>query len=182
MTRRAKPAAREKAPIRSGTPRNAGPAHASAILIAVLIVFCAFTRWGGTYPRFASGSWGAVRLSRGMSIEARRLALYDDTFPLLLYLREYLPEDAKVLLPPIDFIRRMHGGDIPLFAGAASTYSFIYPRVPVHYGRPSPFMKQLTHLLVWEHWGLEYVAPGEPQTEGNRIMLYDWPEGLQVSW
>jgi len=177
-----KPSAREKPPARGGGSRVVGPWFASLVLLLVLIAFCAFTRWGGTYARFASGSWGAWRMSRGMSAEARRLALYDDTYPLLLYLRDYLPEDAKVLLPPIDYIRGFYGREIPLFASATSTYSFIYPRVPVHHGRPSPFMKQITHLLVWEHWGLDYIAPGEPRTQENRIMLHDWPPGLEVSW
>jgi hypothetical protein len=182
MTRRARPAARTKAATRDRGLRTTGALGASIILLLVLITFCCVTRWGRTYARFASGSWAAVRMSRGMSAEDRQLALYDDTFPVLLYLREYLPEDAKVLLPPIDFVRSKRGGGFPLLAGAASTYSFIYPRVPVHYGRPSPFKKQLTHVLVWEHWGLDYVAPGESETEGNRIMLYDWPEGMEASW
>ncbi len=159
-----------------------GVVRASVILLIVLVAFCSVTRWGRTYPRFASGSWKALQMSRGMSTEERFLALYDDTFPLLLYLCEYLPPDAKVLVPPIDFIRTKHGGDIPLFASPTSTYSFIYPRVPVHYGRPSPFKDQITHVLVWEHWGLEYVAPGEPPTEANRILLADWPAGMRVSW
>ncbi len=183
MPRRARPAAaRGKSSACGREPRAAGPLLASLVLLLILTAFCAFTRWGGTYPRFASGSWGAWRLSRGMSADARRLALYDDTYPLLLYLRDYLPEDARVLLPPIDFIRSRYGREIPLFASATSTYSFIYPRVPVHHGRPSPFMHDITHLLVWEHWGLDYVASGEPRTEGNRIMIYEWPQGLEVSW
>ncbi len=175
MTRRAQqPARRTTAP--------AGVARASVLLLILLVAFCGTTRWGRTYPKFASGSWKALQMSRGMSTEDRFLAIYDDTFPLLLYLREYLPPDAKVLVPPIDFIRTQHGGDIPLFASPTSTYSFIYPRVPVHYGRPSPFMNEITHVFVWEHWGLEYVSPGARPTEGNRILLEDWPAGMRVSW
>ena len=175
MTRRAKP------PAPAGAT-NAGVTRASLLLLALLVAFCGVTRWGRTYPRFASGSWRAMQMARGMSTEARFVALYDDTFPLLLYLREYLPPDAKVLLPPVDFIRRKHGGDIPLFASPTSTYSFIYPRVPVHFGKPSPFKDGITHVLVWEHWGLEYVAPNDRPTEANRVLLTEWPADARVSW
>lgn len=175
MTRRARPPARSQ-------PASAGAVRASLLLLVLVVAFCGVSRWGRTYPRFASGSWQALQLARAMSSEERFLALYDDTLPLLLYLREYLPPDARVLVPPVEFIRSKHGGDIPLFASPTSTYSFIYPSVPVHHGKPSPFMNELTHLLVWEHWGLEYVAPNDPHTEGNRVLLVDWPADARASW
>jgi hypothetical protein len=140
------------------------------------------THWGRTYPTLARRSLVVLRSALSLSPEERRLQLYDQTYPFILYLRDNTPEDAVILLPPTRFIDQATPGEIPLLASPSSVYNFIYPRVPVHWGDPSPWKDRINYLLVWNHWGLDLVEPGAPRTEENRIGLYPWPAGKRVSW
>ncbi len=171
-----KPRSKERGPVRRS---RAWPA--SLVLLALVVLFCAVTDWGRTYPKFASRTWQALVRTRGVPRADRLVRLYDDTYPVLLYMR-FLPEDAVVLVPPVAFVRRMRNNEIPLLASPTSTYSFIYPRVPVHFDQPSPFRDRIDHLLVWEHWGLDWVDPEAPHTEQNRVGLYPWPADREVPW
>jgi hypothetical protein len=161
----------------------AAPVRSAALLLA-LTLFCAFTRWGGSYVTFAAKSWGAWENGRRLPLARRELVIYDKTFPVLLHIDEVTPPDAVVLMPPRQFVidRFNRKGEIPLLASPSSAYNFIYPRVPVHYGDPSPWKDRITHVLIWEHWGLDLVAPGEPPTEENRFGLVPWPSGRKAPW
>ena len=171
-------------PVRLSRPgvaaRNSRPLIASAGLLALLVLFCLFTRWGHTYPTFAAKTWVVWRSGHRMSVEERRAAVYDSTYSVLLYIRDSTPPDAVILLPPISFIVEHGPSEIPLLASAGSAYGVIYPRVPVHAGTPSPSIDRVDYILVWEHWGLDLIAPGAPRTEENRIQLFPWPRGRKV--
>lgn len=155
---------------------------ASAVLLLVLAVFCAGTRWGRTYPTFVKRTSILLRSAPSLAPESRRVQLYDSTYPVILYLRDNTPEDAVILLPPGTFVDERTPGDIPLLASDTSVYSFIYPRIPVHWGEPSPSKDRIDHILVWEHWGLELASPGEPRSAENRVQLYPWPAGEKLRW
>ncbi|MBM3316772.1 MAG: hypothetical protein FJY75_02865 [Candidatus Eisenbacteria bacterium] len=158
--------------------RLLSPRLASLLLVALLILFCAGTRWGRTYPRFAGRSWHALDSGLRVSAEARRRGVLDQTYPFLLYLREMTPPGAVILLPPREFIiAGTGGGFIPLLASPSSAYSFIYPRIPVHFGDRSPHGERIDYILVWDHWGLEWVDPEAPRDEVHRYRLYRWPQG-----
>jgi hypothetical protein len=58
----------------------------------------------------------------------------------------------------------------------------IYPRIPVHWGDPSPYKDRLTHILIWKHWGLSLVSPGEPRTDENRIEVRPLPPFRKAPW
>ena len=152
--------------------RPAAAAAAHGILLLLLVtLFCTVTQWGRSYPTFARRSWLALRTALPVPREERILNLYDETYPVLLYMQEFLPPDAVVLLPPTQFVRD-HVGGIPLLASPTGTYNIIYPRIPVHAGDDSPALDRVTHLLVWDHWGLDQVAPGEEPNRDNRVGLY----------
>ncbi len=162
------------------TPR--GGALCSIVLLALLLLFCLTTEGGRTYAKFAARSWETWHKGRGLTADQKRLSLYDATYPLLLYLREYTPSEAVILLPPRQFVMDRSGGSVPLLASPSSTYNFIYPRVPVHFGDDSPMKDCITHLLVWEHWGLELLESDVAATPQNRIGLHAWPEGKGAPW
>jgi len=143
------------------------PLACSIVALILLALFCVGTRWGRSYLEFAGKSWGAGKAGRRLSLERRQSVIYDQTYPVLLYVREMTPPDAVILMPPRQFVidhfnRR---AEIPLLASPSSAYNFIYPRVPVHLGDPSPEKARITHILVWEHWGLDRVDPGAIPTE-----------------
>jgi hypothetical protein len=165
------------------TPYAAAPIR-SAVLLLALALFCAVTRWGESYVTFAAKSWGAWVSGRQLPLARRALVIYDKTYPVLLYLDEVAPPDAVILFPPRQFVidQLNRKGEIPLLASPSSAYNFIYPRVPVHYGDPSPWKERITHVLIWEHWGLDLVAPGEKPTEENRVRLVPWPSGRKAPW
>ena len=193
-------AARTRAPDPTGTgaarsrpadPTPSGwsgaPPAASLILLVLVGVFCATTHWGRNYPIFARKSWITWSEGRALPLEQRRQMLYDQTYPVLVYMRDNTPPDAVILLPPQTFIEEKladpaRPGDVPLLASPSSVYNFIYPRVPVHWGDPSPYKNRVTWVLVWEHWGLDLVDPGAPRTADNEIALYPWPQGRSPSW
>jgi hypothetical protein len=144
----------------------------SLVLLAVVAAFCAFTQWGRTYVDFAVKTWRTVKLVQKMPMQRRWFLRYDETYPVLLYIRDKTPPGSVILMPPRQFIVDAFHGEIPLLASDGSAYSFIYPRIPVHYGDDSPSKDKATQLLVWNHWGLDQIAPGTPHTEENRIALY----------
>lgn len=168
--------ARERPSRRWGSPRLA-----ALVLGTILVLFAIVTRWGATYPRLADRTWRALDSGLKVSAEARRRAVLDETYPFLLYVREMTPPDAVILLPPREFILQRTKGDfIPLLASPSSAYSFLYPRVPVHERDDSPRRGDVDYILVWEHWGLEWVDPSAPRDEAHRYQLYPWPAGREV--
>ncbi|MEZ4655354.1 MAG: hypothetical protein R3E12_17625 [Candidatus Eisenbacteria bacterium] len=58
---------------------------------------------------------------------------------------------------------------IPLLASPSSAYSFLYPRVPVHFGDDSPRKDDLTYVLVWKGWGrrTSVYRPATATTSGS---------------
>lgn len=158
--------------------------YGSLLALLLLVLFCVGTRWGGSYLNFARRSWGAAQSGPRLPLARRQAAIYDATYPVLLYLREATPPDAVILMPPRQVVidRFNRPAEIPLLASPSSAYNFIYPRVPVHYGDPSPVKDRLTHILVWEHWGLERIDPGATPTEENRVRVYPWPAGQEAPW
>jgi hypothetical protein len=164
-----------------GEPSARRPLLYSLILLAVLVVFCAATRWGRTYPTFAHKTWILLRSAGSVSAEDRRVQAYDETYPVLLYIKDTTPPETVMLFPPGKLIDEQTPGDIPLLASATSIYSFIYPRVPVMWGDSSPWRERIDHILVWNHWGLDLVQPGAPKTEENNITIFPW-KGRPPSW
>jgi hypothetical protein len=166
------------------TRKAAASLWRSIALLLILALFCAVTRWGRSYVAFAVKSWGAWQSGHQLPLARREMVIYDKTFPVLLYLDQAAPADAVILMPPRQFVidRYNRKNEIPLLASPSSAYNFIYPRVPVHYGDPSPCKDRLTHILIWEHWGLDIVAPGTPETEENRVELLPWPAGRKAPW
>ena len=144
-------------------------AYSGAFLV-ILIPILALTNLGATYPRFAKTTIRTWQQGCRMTFEQRQRAIYHETFQVLMYMRECTPPDAVILLPPRDFIIAKTG-EICLLASPSSCYSFIHPRVPVHYGDPVPCRDQITHMLVWEHWGLDRLNPPQTPTAQNRIDL-----------
>jgi hypothetical protein len=142
------------------------------------VIFCLGTRWGGNYVTFARKSWATMKILRQVPGESRWMQVYDETYPVLLYIRDNCPPESMILLPPRQYFVDHSGGAIPLLGSPSSAYGFIYPRVPVHAGEEAPYRDRITHLLVWEHWGLDWVDPGARPTESNRIGLY--PVGLSA--
>ena len=158
------------------------PWTASLALLALLGLFCVFTQWGRNYFVFARRSLLVWTTGRSLTLNARQSQAYDETYPVLLYLRENLPPDAVVLLPPESFIIGQvtgdpNSGNIPLLSSPSSVYNFIYPRVPVHWGDPSPWKDKVDYILVWHHWGLKAVDPQAVPGPDNDIALYPWPAG-----
>jgi len=164
--------------------RDRSPILGSLVLVALLVLFCIGTVWGRSYLNFASRSWGAWKAGRLLSLERRQSVIYDPTYPVLLYLREVTPPDAVILMPPRQYVidRYNRKGEIPLLGSPSSVYNFIYPRVPVHYGDPSPEKDRLTHVLIWEHWGLDRVDSAAAPSLENAVKLYPWPAGRKAPW
>lgn len=158
--------------------------YGSLLALLLLALFCLGTSWGRSYLNFASRSWGALQSAPRLPLARRQSAIYDATYPVLLYLREVTPPDAVILMPPRQFVidRFNRKGEIPLLASPSSAYNFIYPRVPVHHGDPSPAKNRLTHVLVWEHWGLDRVDSTAVPTAENRVRIYPWPAGREAPW
>jgi hypothetical protein len=144
----------------------------SAGLLLVLLGAGAITELGKTYPTFVSKAVRAWRVGRSLTAEQRQLSLHHDTYQVLLYVRSCTPSDAVILLPPREYIIQKTG-QICLLASPSSAYSFLHPRIPVHYGEASPYADRVTHLLVWEHWGLDRLSPARTPTEANRIALIE---------
>jgi hypothetical protein len=164
-----------------GSLFSGAPWGPSAALLFLVLCFCGLTKWGRTYPTFAHKTWVTWSAGHRLTAEERRLQGYDDTYPVLLYVRENTPPDAVILLPPGRLLGATES-ESPLLASPSSAYTFLYPRVPVHWGDPSPYRDRIDHILVWNHWGLDLVDPGAAKTEENRIMVCPWPEGRKVSW
>jgi len=134
------------------------------------------------YPTLAANTQKVWAGGSVLTAADRRFRFYDETYPVLLFIREHTPPDAVVLLPPRSFIketvarRRPEGEDLtPLLAMASSAYSFIYPRVPVHWEEDAPLQDAIDWLLVWEHWGLDRIDPNLPRTDENRVRLFSAP-------
>ncbi len=153
----------------------------SAFLLAAVLLFCRFTTLGRGLPAFARQSLMVWSVWRPMPPEERRLRTLDETYPAVAYIRDALPPDAVVLLPPRKWIIEHSRKEVPLLAAASSVYNFIYPRVPVHWGDDSPWKDRVNYILVWNDWGLDLVDPGAPRT-GEEVRLYPWPRGGAGLW
>lgn len=165
-----------------------GALLASLVLLAVVVVFCATTRWGRMYPTFVANTWKVWSNGHAMNAADRRLLFYDETYPILLDLRRNTPPGAVVLLPPHAFVksqvasRRPPGEDmVPLLGTSSSAYGVLYPRIPVMFDDVSPWKERATHLLAWDWWGLDLVDPSIPRTEANRVRLFAAPGGTGVA-
>ena len=130
---------------------------------------CLTTHWGRSYLTFARKTWIVWSAGRVLTAESGGCSLRRDLSGPALS-RENTPEDAVILLPPEKLIDEKTPGDIPLLASPSSVYNFIYPRVPVHWGDPSPWRDRVNYILVWKHWGLDLVDPLAPKTEENRMV------------
>lgn len=146
--------------------------------LGILLVILAWLLWtpGGRYHRTyyekTAVSWRAWNQARLLPYRDRWHAVYDQSYRYLLFLRDTTPSDAIIQLPPRQFIIDRSGGGIPLLASPSSTYSFLYPRVPVHYEDDSPFATRVNFVFAWEHWGMDRLLPDVPQTEENRFKVY----------
>jgi len=171
-------------PHRSAGDTRREPLLGSLVLLLLLAAFCAATESGRSWVALSVKTWNAWVTGRRLSLADRRLAVYDKTYPMLLWLRDAAPQDAVLLLPPRQFlIEQLDGKDqIPLLASPSSAYSFLYPRVPVHFGDASPWKERLTHVLVWDPWGLDLIAPEERPAGDARIKLCHWPAGRPAPW
>jgi hypothetical protein len=154
----------------------------SGALVLALVLFCAATRWGRTYPRLVHRTGVVLSTGLGLTAEERRVAVYDETYPVLLYIRDNTPPDAVVCLPPRRTILDRTEMEAPILASASSAYNVLHPRVPVHWGDPSPLKDRMDYLLVWEHWGLDMVDPDAPRDEESRVRLYPLPPGTGALW
>jgi hypothetical protein len=159
----------------------ARPILYSGALLAILVVLLALTDLGATYPQFAQSAIRTWQRGQRMTFEQRQRAFYHETFQVLLYIRECSAPDAVILLPPRDFIIAKTG-EICLLASPSSCYNFIHPRVPVHYGDASPRVDDITHLLIWEHWGLDKIDPPQAPSPHNRVDLIPIQKGHDGSW
>lgn len=173
----------------AGTARSDGVAPArgareawlySGLLLLLFAAFCLTPNWGRILPEAWRQTGQILHEGAVMTAAERRALFYDETYPVLWYLRENTPAEAVILLPPSKFMkeqvmsRRPAGEDLtPLLGLASSAYSFLYPRVPVHFGEPAPLQDRATHLLVWDHWGLDRIDAAQPRTEENRIWLVE---------
>jgi hypothetical protein len=153
----------------------------SGALLAILVSLLALTDLGDTYPQFADSAIRAWQRGHPMTFAHRQRAIYHETFRVLMYIRECSSPDAVILLPPREFIIAKTG-EICLLASPSSCYNFIHPRVPIHYGDPLPRRDRVTHLLIWEHWGLDMLDPPQSPSPLNRVDLIPIPEGQTVSW
>ncbi len=173
----------------SGAGRPArGPLLASLILLAGVVVFCAATRWGRMYPKMVVSSWRVWSHGHRLAAADRRLRFYDETYPILLQLKDSIPPQSVVILPPRGFVkaqvatRRPPGEDlVPLLGCASSAYGVIYPRIPVPFDDDSPWKKDATHLLAWDWWGLDLIDATIPRTEENRVRLFEAPGDAGVA-
>ncbi|MCA9726805.1 MAG: hypothetical protein KC729_03915 [Candidatus Eisenbacteria bacterium] len=155
------------------------PFVASFVLIAVLAVLLWGTAGGRSYTALMRNAY--LSLTRGLWTERPAHLFYDETYWVLRYIVDNTPPDAVVLLPPRQFIiDRFDDGMIPLLASPSSAYSFLYPRVPVHFGDDSPRKDDLTYVLVWKGWGRENL--GLPPGNGDDVELYPWPQGARAPW
>ena len=152
---------------------------ASALLLLLFAAFCLTPNWGRILPEAWRQTGEIWREGTKHTAAARRAIFYDETYPVLWYLRENTPPDAVILLPPTKFMkdqvmsRRPPGEDLtPLLGLASSAYSFLYPRVPVHFGEAAPLLDRANYLLVWDHWGLDRIDTSLPKTEENRVRLF----------
>ncbi|MEZ4649314.1 MAG: hypothetical protein R3E97_11150 [Candidatus Eisenbacteria bacterium] len=152
----------------------------SLLVLVVLVIFCRTTMCGGSFVDFQRTWVQTVHSASSLDFEYRRQLTYDQTYGILKFIAEQTPEDAVILFPPRQFIIDEVGKGIPLLASPSSSYSFIYPRIPVHYGDDSPHKDDLTHLLVWNHWALDKI--GVEPTEQNRVAIFEWPQGLRPDW
>jgi len=145
----------------------------SGLLILLLVLFVTGTRWGRGFTTIAGRTWIVWSHGSQMPFEARSAAAYEPTYMTLLFIRDSTPPDAVILLPPSGYIIETSGRDVALLASPSSAYSFIYPRVPVHWGDDkAPMADDVTHVLVWEHWGLNLIDPDAALTEDNRIAIF----------
>jgi hypothetical protein len=155
------------------------PAFASLVLIVLLVIGCLGTRVGYSYLTLVGKAYQSAK--NGFQERLPTHLFYDETYMVLRYIVDQTPEDAVILLPPRQFIiDKYHDGSIPLLASPSTAYSFIHPRVPVHFGDVSPRKDDITHLLVWEHWALDRM--GLTPDESNGIGVYEWPEGQKAPW
>jgi hypothetical protein len=136
------------------------------------------------YPKFVANTWRVWSNGHALNAAARRLLFYDETYPILLFLRKNTPPGAVVILPPRAFVksqvasRRAPGEDlVPLLGTSSSAYGVLYPRIPVMFDDASPWKEKATHLLVWDWWGLDLVDSSIPRTEANRLRLFEAPSG-----
>jgi len=171
-------------PTRSITPGKTGPMLHSLGLLLLLTLFCLATHWGSSWVTLAGKTWGVWMSGHQLSYADRQLAIYDRSYPALVHLRDATPPDAVILLPPRQYVidRYANTGEIPLLASPSSVYSFIYPRVPVHFGDPSPYKDRLTHILVWGSWGLDLIGMREQEVADDRMSLHPWPAGRSAPW
>jgi hypothetical protein len=148
---------------------------AAALLLAA---FLFMTRLGEIFRERTTKNWLAFKLGRQLTYEQRRRSHLDDTFRALLEIKERTPPDAVILFPPRALLRE--GDVIPLAATASAAYSFIYPRVPVHWGDDAPYKDRVTHVFVHEHWPLAEFWPHVPRTETNRFGVIPWPGDREI--
>lgn len=152
---------------------------ASLGLIILLVIGCLGSSLGESYRTLVGKAYLSVK--NGFRERLPTQLFYDETYLVLQYIVDQTPEDAVILLPPRQFIiDHYHDGSIPLLASPSTAFSFIHPRVPVHFGDDSPRKDDITHLLVWEHWALDRL--GETPDETNRVGIYEWPHGQKAPW
>ena len=89
------------------------------------------------------------------------------------------PPDAVILFPPKELFCK-DIDYIPVGGMTSSAYSFIYPRIPVHYGDGAPYRERVTHVLNYDHWALENFWPEMPRTEENRYGVLPWPGDVEI--
>jgi len=151
------------------------------LIIAMLgfFLFLFGTRPGAALRNITLRSWVAQKTGRELTLEQRRGLLMDQSYFLLLEINKRTPENAVILLPPRELLRSGKE-QIPLAASASATYTFIYPRVPVHYGEKAPYRDRVTHVLNYDHWALVTFWPNIPLTEENRFGILPWPGGRSI--
>lgn len=87
----------------------------------------------------------------------------------MLYLKSQTPENAIILMPPPDKVKKKRDGgqfsnDSACIDNISWASYFVHPRKLVYEGIESVYREQVTHVAIVDKWGYQY-APNIPATQ-----------------
>ena len=118
--------------------------------------------YGWVYNSLIKNTYNSAEQIRGLTTEQKIESKMGFDAKLLLFIKQQTPEDAIILMPPKDKVKRKKDGgnfsnDSASITNKAWASYFVFPRKLIYDGSESIYRDKVTHVAIVDMWGYEYA-------------------------
>lgn len=146
---------------------NLGYALFSVGFFFIMTSQCVGYDW--IYNTLIKNTYDSADQIKGLTIDQKIESKMGFDAKFLLYLKAQTPEDAIILMPPYEQVKRKNDGgafsnDSASISNVSWASYFVFPRKLVYEGTESEYRDKVTHVAIVDKWGYQF-APNIPEAQ-----------------